>query len=618
MSKGLGMSVSATITACKRPLMLAAALIALAGPATSLDQLDLKLRGTEDDEVRSALRNASLLVQLEAEDEDDPRDLLAAAQADYTRMIEALYALGYYSAVVRILVDGREAAEIPPLSAPSDISRIVIDVAPGKPFRFGQAAIAPVAPGDALIPEFRRGKPALATTVRDAALGAVTGWREAGYAKAEIADQTITARHSDARLDVDVDVAPGRRLSFGDVIVRGESAVRSARVRQIAGIPRGEQFSPSDVERAAERLRRTGTFRSVQVSEAETAAPDGSLDVFIDVTDRKPRRFGAGVELSTFDGLTLSGFWLHRNLLGGAERFRVEGEATQLGGQGGNPDFSLSARFEKPAVYGPDTLFFAYAGLDYLDEPDFISESAEIGLGVSQEFSPTLTGELGIELSYQRVTDLFLPKLPNGEHPTRELLLFSVPTALTWDTRNNELDATAGYFLRAELEPFVSVEDGDGGARLEFDGRVYRGFGEGDRTVLAARLQFGSLYGPDATDAPPDFLYYSGGGGTVRGQPFRSLDADYGTTRLGGRSFVGLSGEVRFDVTDTIGLVAFADAGYVGTESFYDGSGEWHSGGGLGLRYNTPVGPIRLDIAGPISGDTSDGVQLYVGIGQAF
>ena len=86
--------------------------------------------------------------------------------------------------------------------------------------------------------------------------------------------------------------------------------------------------------------------------------------------------------------------------------------------------------------------------------------------------------------------------------------------------------------------------------------------------------------------------------------------------RGGGRSFAAASGELRYGVTDTIGVVAFADAGYVGAELFEDG--EWHAGAGLGLRYKTPVGPIRLDVAGPVAGDTGDGVQIYIGIGQAF
>ena len=64
--------------------------------------------------------------------------------------------------------------------------------------------------------------------------------------------------------------------------------------------------------------------------------------------------------------------------------------------------------------------------------------------------------------------------------------------------------------------------------------------------------------------------------------------------------------------------MAFADAGQVWEESSFGGSSDWHAGAGLGVRYNTPIGPLRLDVAGPVGGDTGEGVQLYLGLGQAF
>ncbi|MFP3656143.1 BamA/TamA family outer membrane protein, partial [Burkholderia sp. SIMBA_052] len=87
----------------------------------------------------------------------------------------------------------------------------------------------------------------------------------------------------------------------------------------------------------------------------------------------------------------------------------------------------------------------------------------------------------------------------------------------------------------------------------------------------------------------------------------------------GGRGYLALSGEVRGRITDTISLVGFYDAGFVDQDSFVSGDSEFHAGAGLGVRYNvTGIGPIRLDLAMPVSGDTEDGLQFYIGIGQAF
>lgn len=586
---------------------------AVALPASAFDTLRFDLPAGTEDSVADSLRATSTLAGLEAQDSRPAADVLAAAQGDYTRLVETLYAQGFYAPTVRILLDGQEAALIPPFSAPAQISTVQVVVNPGPAFRFGTTSIAPLAPDTPQTTGFSSGEPALATTVRGAVDDAVLGWRHAGHPKVQIVGQDIAARHTDARLDVAVRVDPGPRLRFGDVVVTSDSAVKAPRIRQVAGIPRGEVYNPDDLEKAAARLRAAGPFRSVTLTEAETPGPDGTLDVEISVTDRAPRRFGAGVELTSNEGLMLSGFWLHRNLFGGAERFRVDAEARQLGGQGVQSDYSLSARFEKPAVYGPDTLFYLTGEVSYEDEPDYLSEKVGFGIGVNREFSDTLTGALGFALSRSRVTDLYLPG-----NPVREIDVFSMPTALTWDTRDVPLDATKGRYAEVQLEPFTLLGGNGSGARLKMDLRGYRGIGAEDRVVLAGRVQFGSLSGVAAADAPPEYLYYSGGGGTVRGQPFESLDADYNGTALGGRSFLGLSGEVRVDVTGSIGVVGFADAGYIGSESFYDGSGEWHAGAGLGLRYDTPVGPLRVDVAGPISGTTGKGAQLYIGIGQSF
>ena len=82
---------------------------------------------------------------------------------------------------------------------------------------------------------------------------------------------------------------------------------------------------------------------------------------------------------------------------------------------------------------------------------------------------------------------------------------------------------------------------------------------------------------------------------------------------------MNVSAEVRWRSQGNFGLVAFADAGYVGEEEFFDGSGEWHTGAGVGLRYDTGIGPIRVDLAVPTSGKTTDTqYQIYIGIGQSF
>jgi translocation and assembly module TamA len=139
--------------------------------------------------------------------------------------------------------------------------------------------------------------------------------------------------------------------------------------------------------------------------------------------------------------------------------------------------------------------------------------------------------------------------------------------------------------------------------------------------VLAGRAQAAAVLGPDITATPREFLAYSGGGGTVRGLPFQSLGVTVGGAQSGGQGFAALSAEARVRVNDSFSVAAFADAGLV-TEGAFAGPSDWHAGAGLGLRYLTPVGPLRLDLATPVRRNaTALGarrLQVYVGIGQAF
>jgi len=592
--------------------LYAAAMLCLAAPFARATDVTLTAPEAPGD-FADRLREASLTVAAAGQGDSTAQDLLAAAQADYARLLGVLYAAGYYDGAISLLVNGREAATIPTLSAPDSIERVEITVDRGAAFRFGRAEIAPLAPGTTLPEGFRSGAPAKADLVGATARAGVTGWREAGHAKAEVAAQDLVADHATARLDVGITLGPGPRLRFGELRIAQsdpKSAVRAARIREIAGLPEGRVFSPEDLTRSANRLRRTGAFRSVSLREAEEPNSDGTLDIDARIDDAKPRRIGAGVELGSTEGLTLSGFWLHRNLFGGAERLRIDGVVGGMGGDSGGADLRLGVRFDRPATFTPDTDAFLLANIEDNDEPEYSERKAEVGGGVTHIFSDALRGEAGLTYRYSEIED---------DLGKRELQHLLVPLRLTWDRRDDPLNPTSGLYLDVSATPFARVDEAAAGSRFYADLRDYLTLGEAERITLAGRAQFGSVAGGDRRDLPADMLFYSGGAGTVRGQEYQSLGVDLGPgITVGGRSFLGVSGEVRGMVTDTIQAVVFADAGFIGEDALGTGTGEWHGGAGLGARYFTAVGPVRVDLATPIDGDSSSDFQIYIGIGQAF
>ncbi|MEM6408218.1 MAG: autotransporter assembly complex family protein [Pseudomonadota bacterium] len=579
--------------------------------ASPLAAFDLEISSSSDDaNLNAALESASLLASLSAQDAPRAPEVLAAAQADYARLIGALYAQGYFAPIINIRVDGREAAEISPLATLSRVGRVDIRVVAGRKFTFGTAAIGPLPPSAEVLSAYRPGQPATTGAIQDAVDAAVSDWRDAGHAKATLGQQQITARHREGRLDSQLQMAPGPVLRFGELRISGNNDVRTERIRDIAGLPTGQVFSPAELDRVTTRLRRTGAFKVAAVSEAKTLAADGALPIDLQITEEQPRSFGFGAELSTSEGVALSGFWLHRNLLGGAERLRFDASIEGIGGQTGGVDYLLGTRFTRPATFNEDTDFYALAELERLDEEEFTVDRFNIEAGITRYASPKRTFEFGIGLQHARTQDAF------GD---RRYTILTLPASAKFDDRDNQLDATEGTFALLSLTPFAAIEGTKSGLRTYADLRGYETFGE--RVTLAARLQLGSVFGPELAEAPTDFLFYSGGGGTVRGQDYQSLGVTLPSGReVGGRSFLGLSGEVRVKTTESLSVVGFYDAGYIGEETFPDGSsGEWHTGAGLGVRYDTGIGPLRVDLGLPLSGPgDNSGFELYIGIGQAF
>lgn len=562
-----------------------------------------------DEDLKAAIENASLLTRTEDET-GDTQELLADAQADYRRILAALYDNGYFGGVISILIDGREAGAIPPLSPPDTIGRIEVSVTPGPLYRFDRADVAPVAAGTDIPDGFAIGQPASTNVIEETAAVAVEAWQATGYAKAEIADQKIIARHAQNVVSAELSIATGPRLTFGRITVAGNEDVETRRILKIAGLRPGVIYDPDEIERAERRLRRSGAFASVVVNESETIEPGNRLPLEIEVAEQTPRRFGFGAEISSIDGATLSAFWLHRNFLGGAERFRVDGEVSGLGGETGGIDYDLGLRIERPATPRADTDAYLEFGLESLDEPDFTSETAEVSLGFTRYAADDLTVSYGIGYVFSSI---------EGDVAADDYQMLIFPLGATLDKRNDSLDPKEGFYVDLDLTPFYGVTGTSSGAHLESDTRGYVSFGEDNRFTFAARLQLGSLIGPELEQSPTNYRFFSGGGGTVRGQDYQSLGVDVGGQKTGGRTFLGLSTELRAGVTENIEVVGFVDWGYVGRESFPDFSGDSHAGAGLGVRYKTALGPIRLDVATPVSGDTdASSYYLYLGIGQAF
>lgn len=592
-------------------LATGAAVIGLAGAAAAQDAVGFSFPGA-DKKLRQSLMTVSLLAQAERAGDTDPLDLFAAARADYGRLLGGLYAAGYYAGTIHIVIDGREAADIGALDAPRAIGRIAVEVRPGALFTFARARMKPYAPGTRLPPAYGDDKVARSGAIADAARAGVEGWRNLGYAKAAVNGQTIIADHRTHQIDAQILLSSGPRVRFGALNLSGYQRMKPRRILQIAGYNEGATFNPETLDKMAQRLRRTGVFRSVAITEADKVGPDGRLGISMALVEEPPRRFGFGAELSSSDGANLSAFWLHRNLFGGGERLRFDAAAQGVESRKSAAEYKFGARLERPGTPFTDSSVFLLGSVDRQNVLGARIDTLTLGFGLTRVLSDQLTAEAG--LSY------VASSVDNSGVRTKFRAL-ALPLSVKWDRRDSTLSATRGSYLRVGLTPFVGFGATGSGAQFTADLRGYRTFGADNPVTLAGRLQIGTVAGSSLLSTPPEYLFYSGGGGTVRGHPYQSLGVGVVrggvATTSGGKSFIGLSGEARYAISEALGAVAFYDVGWISAGGL-TGRGQAQAGAGIGIRYDTGFGPVRLDLAAPVSGATGKGLQVYVGIGQSF
>jgi translocation and assembly module TamA len=601
-------------------------------PAEELDVIgepqfyEVEFTVTGDDSIAERLRNASNLWTDRGSPASGVAGLLAKARGDYRRILAALYAEARYGGTISILIDGRQADAIPVDATLPETVSVSVLVTTGPAFRFGRAEIVNEAPplppdrrdevDDPRERGFAPGQDARSGAILRAERLTVEAWRHHGHALARVEPRRVEAVHDEEIVDATVAVDPGPLARYGRVGVRGAERLDPEWLTWMTGIEPGRVYDPRDLHRAATRLARLDVFRASRFEEGDALGADGLLPIELVVQERLPRRIGAGASYSTVDGLGAEVFWLHRNLFGRAERLRLEARVGGIG-RSWRPrewTYRLGGRFIKPGVITPDTDFAAglFGEREVLDVYTRTGVDGEFGL--NHIFDDRLSGRLFAIANHARFED--------GRrqiYARRDFTTAGILGALTYDSRDDPANATRGIFVAGEVQPFYEFSFGNAAVRATAEARSYYSLTGDDGLVLAGRVRFGTLAGSPIDETPPDKLFLAGGGGSVRGYPFRSIGVSRDGMTMGGRSLLEASAEVRARVTNSIGVVGFLDAGHVGADPIPDFSQRFKLGAGVGLRYQTGLGPIRLDVAVPINRRPTDPrAAFYVGIGQAF
>ena len=592
-----------------------------------------------------ALRDSSTLYALRHDPPPDGDSLARRAARDFAPLVDALWAYGFFDAQLSLSIDGvalpadgdsgafARAAERYRNRAPAPIE---VKAELGPQFRLRSVVVLgpdartpiPVSELPARIVGLGAGDPAVAETIRAAEARIVDYYRAQSRPLAKVSAVRPVVDHRAHAMDVTLVIDPGPKAGIGEVTIKAPPRIPEAVIRSFVYLQEGEPYSPDLLERQKTSVRTIPAVGSARFKEASYLDPHAMLPLELEVADRPQHAFGASAQYSSIDGPLGQVYWEDRNLFGGAEYLRLQGDLlyapsafgqlqtlgalsnTNLGGR-------LSAHFLKPALWGSrddlivdakaehvSTNFGSYVGYTVSD--------VDGTLAIRHRFSDQLSVQAGVEGQSGYAVDVL-----GAIH----YALIGVPIALNYDSTDDRLNPTRGWRATAQAAAYPEVFGSSLNLVTERASvSTYQALDDGARFVVAGRLEAAGEQGASLDEIPANWRYYAGGGGTVRGYAYYSLGPlGPNNSVIGGRSLFDGSLELRAKVTDTIGIVPFFDAGNAFTNTLPNFSLPLQMSAGIGLRYYTSFGPLRLDVAFPLNPRPNDERwALYIGIGQAF
>lgn len=604
-----------------RPLILRIFVLLLllcrAAWAADPQPYDVTLKPTGDAALDSALHDTSQLIALRDKAPVGPFALVTRARSDTARFQQALQSFGYYQGKVTVTIDGRPLDDegLPDLLAKAPAKPPVPVVAgfdPGPLFHLGAVTIQGEVPAPArqalgLAP----GAAAVAADVLAAQQRLLAAVRAAGHPLATVDLPPVTVVPARHLVNVAFRVDAGPYANIGPITIEGLKTVNEDYVRRRLLLHTGEQFNPTRIEAARQDLADIGVFSVVRIVPADHLDPQGSIPVTVEVSERPLHAVDLGAAYSTDLGFNVTGAWHDRNLFGNAEQLNLTAGVNLGGDAVTKPGYNLGAQFIKPdfltrnqslqidlqAVKQSLEAYDQRALLQKIEIDRKLLEHWTVGYGLSGEQEEII--QEGVDRHYQ---------------------LIGVPLSAKFDNTNSLFDPTRGFRAALLLTPTQSF----GGSSATFviaqlSGSAYFDLSGDGRSVLATRALVGKAIGASQFSLPPDQRFYAGGTATVRGYRYQSVGPQFPDGNpAGGTAISAGSVELRQRILEHYGVVGFVDAGQVSANGAPFTS-DWRVGAGVGVRYYTSIGPLRLDVAVPLNREPhGDSFELYIGIGQAF
>ena len=583
----------------------------------------------------AALSASSSLLALQKLHPVGPFALAGRARADYARLRTALESFGYYAGTVSISVAGHpgDDAQLPDMLAAIPKGRtapVRLSFTLGPQFTLGRVSLddpdhETLAPAALAAFGLKSGQPAIASDVL-AAQGRLLGaLREDGHALADVKPPVATLRPQSHTIDVAYTVHEGPRVDIGSISLDGLKQVNEAFIRRRLLLHPGQLYQPSAIEAARQDLASVGVFSDVAVrtgigADGQQLQPDGRIPLVFDFTEGARHTVSAQVGYSTDLGGSAGVTWTHHNLFGNAEQLDLTALATGVGGSAEQGlGYDVYANLNKPDFWHRDqSLVVRIEGLKQ-NLQAYDQTALLVRVGLNRKLSREWSVAAGVGAEQEQIIQ---------EGVTRDYTLVSLPLSASYDSTElaNPLDA-ATHGIRASFgatpteslvnpNAFFTILQATGATYIDL---ARLGLTRPGRSVIAVRATVGSVQGASTFQLPPDQRLYAGGSSTIRGFKYQGVGPQFPDGNpVGGTALDAATFEFRQRLFKSFGAAAFVDAGQVASNSA-PFQGTLRVGAGVGARYYTPIGPIRLDFAVPLNkpqgGDT---FELYIGLGETF
>jgi translocation and assembly module TamA len=569
----------------------------------AVDSYEVQFEGITRQETLDLLQSVSQSVKLKNSPPPTNAGLKRRAEADIPNFVKVLHSQAYYNAQIDYEIDFK-----------TDPTQIYFKVIEGPIYPINRFTIIPVSSDDGFPYEeillddlgICLGDPALPKTILEAKEYLNEYMANKSYPLFTIHEQKVIANQQTKSVDVILKVDSGPSCVFGQVAIQGNQNVCSDFFNKKIAWLAGDTYDPCLIEKTQREIEATGLFSNVAISNATHTVNGTEIPITLEVVEDKHRSIGAGLSYTTELGPGLVAEWEHRNFCGMGERLSLK--------------TGLWSRYQDGII--------RYLKPDFLQRKQDLILTTEFQHEKTDAFSAhTVNVSAIIE---RQLTDctrisfggMYTHLLDTHSDNNRTFNLLKAPMQLRWTNANNLLDPTDGQVFHFKIVPSVQIIHPKFGYCVgTFIGSFYQPLTCDHEWVFATKITLGSILGSARRTIPPSERFYAGSESLLRGYRYLRV-SPLGKHRrpIGGRSMMIYSFELRWRQTETLGWVIFYEVGNVYAEIFPKINHKVLQSTGLGFRYHTPVGPLRLDLAFPLNPrkHVDHHYQIYLSVGQAF